>query len=301
MANVVRVFVENPDDLLNAGMYGPGAVIQLQSGATEAGPFTDESTVALVAGQLSYTLYDSDGTASTWYRTRYENATETNVSDWSVAFLATSDDLCALEDAKQRLGIDVADASQDENLADWIEQASSWIRGRTHRRLSPDPASGEATFLRDGYDAIEGGRLLPMPQGVRTISLLEVAPYTGAAFVEIPASDYFLRPVAAERDPGWPATELWMTDIPSSANPSPYFPSGFANVRWTGEASWAVVPPEIENIALNCVVALARERGSSGGDRMTINIDGERIFERTLSFKDHQTLQRYTLREVQIV
>ena len=28
---------------------------------------------------------------------------------------------------------------------------------------------------------------------------------------------------------------------------------------------------------------------------MTINVDGERIFERALSFKDHTTLERYSL------
>ena len=86
MPNRISVFVEEPDALLNAGMYGTGAIVRLQSGTAEAGPFANESTAALVAGQRAYTLYDADGVASTWYRTRYENAGGTVTSDWSAVF-----------------------------------------------------------------------------------------------------------------------------------------------------------------------------------------------------------------------
>ena len=84
--NVVKVTVENPDELLNVSAYGAGAIVRLQSSATEGGAYSNEATAAIVAGTNSYTLYDTDGTSSTWYRTRYENVGATLTSDWSTSF-----------------------------------------------------------------------------------------------------------------------------------------------------------------------------------------------------------------------
>ena len=39
MPNQVKLTAENPDELLNAGAYGAGAVIRLQTAATETGAF----------------------------------------------------------------------------------------------------------------------------------------------------------------------------------------------------------------------------------------------------------------------
>ena len=92
MAIKVEIEVEDPDALLNAGMYGAGAVIRLQWSATAAGSYADVSgtgstpTIALVTLTDSYTGYDPVGTSSTWYRTRYENAGATRLSDWSAVF-----------------------------------------------------------------------------------------------------------------------------------------------------------------------------------------------------------------------
>jgi hypothetical protein len=115
--NILTISVPNPDQLLNAGAYGAGAVVQVQSGALEAGPFTDDGTVPIVTETTSYTYYDIDGTSSTWYRTRYENAAGTTVSDWGTPFQPHSS-LVQLADAQSRSGASVTQAMIDGVEAD---------------------------------------------------------------------------------------------------------------------------------------------------------------------------------------
>ncbi len=104
MPNILTLTASNPDQLLNAGAYGAGAVIQVQSGALAAGPFSDETpTIPIVSGTTSYTFYDTDGTTATWYRTRYENAAGSTVSEWSQVFQPHTS-LVSLGDAQARAG-----------------------------------------------------------------------------------------------------------------------------------------------------------------------------------------------------
>lgn len=296
MPNQLKLTAENPDELLNAGAYGAGAIIRLQVGAVEAGPFADVSgtgstpTTAIVSGQRVYTAYDPNGIPSSWYRTRFEDAGATRTGDWSAAFQVTGDGILSLYDAKQRLGIDDDDTTQDENILEWIGQITAFMRGFTGRRLTPDPAT---VYTVDGHGAMRGGHLLRFNHGIRSLSEVAVAGQTGDAFEVVPAGDYFLRPLEHDREAGWPATELWMTDNPSANNPYGIFPAGYANVRLIGAFSWAVTAPELEAVGGNLLTATARLGGSSGGETVTVNLDGERTFLRALSSEDFRTLKRY--------
>lgn len=120
MPNILTLTALNPDQLLNVGAYGAGAVIQVQSGAAQVGPFADETpTVPLVAGTTSYTHYDTDGTTATWYRTRYENAGGTTTSEWSTAFQPHVS-LVALANAQARVGSSVTQEMID-GVESWLE------------------------------------------------------------------------------------------------------------------------------------------------------------------------------------
>lgn len=300
MPNQIKLTAENPDELLNAGAYGAGAVIRLQTAADGAGPFADVSgtgstpAIALLAGVRIYTGYDPAGTSASWYRSRFENSGATRVSDWSAAFQVGSGGggILALYDAKQRLEIEDDDTSQDENILEWIGQITAFMRGFTGRRLTPDPAT---EYIVDGHAAMRGGHLLRFNHGIRSLTEVAVAGQTGDPFEVVPAGDYFLRPLEHDREAGWPATELWMTDNPSATNPYGIFPAGYANVRLTGAFSWAATPPELEGVAANLLTAVARLGGSSGGETVTVNLDGERTFSRALSFEDLRILKRYRI------
>lgn len=153
----------------------------------------------------------------------------------------------------------------------------------------------ERVQLFDGAEALEGRRMIAVPNGIVSLRALEVAYYTNGPYSAVPMQDVFLGPVPLEREPGWPATELWMTDIPSSGNPGPIFFTGKRNVRAWGEFGWPEIPDEVVEIGLNLVVELYRRRGGSGAaGGVTVNLDGSRTYEHLLNTTDYKLLREYT-------
>lgn len=157
-------------------------------------------------------------------------------------------------------------------------------------------------YLWDIEEAHENGKMIEVPNGIVYATDLEVAFYTGGAFNLIPRSDWFLRPTPLEREPGWPATEIWMTDIPSSNNAAPVFSRGFQVVRLTGcQPGWPAIPDEITGFAEKMVVGLYRAKASGGGGTITVGTDGSRMIERLMSSDDWKLINRYSGAEVVLV
>lgn len=167
--------------------------------------------------------------------------------------------------------------------------------------------TAQRCYLFDGSDALEGGHLLPVPNGIVAMTSLEVAFYTGGAFYAIPATDWFLRPLPLDREPGWPATELWMTDIPSSNNPAPLFYTtnfgygGFATLRALMSAGWPAIPDAITGLAEKLVVALYRAKAAGGGGQVIVGTDGTRTIERAMDGQDWRLINGYTSNEVVLI
>lgn len=199
--------------------------------------------------------------------------------------------------ANVKTRITKADATDDALLGRICDQVNAYIEHKTGRILAP---ISSVAYTFDGTDAIDS-RCLLVPLGVRVISLLEVAPYTGAAFVTTPATDYFARPTAQERDPAWPATEIWMTDIPSSGNAYPYFPAGFANVRVTATWGFPAIPDEIAEIAEIAVVRAYMARRTGQSDIAGTAEDGSLLISRVIDARGWHTLGKYTIKQVSIV
>jgi len=290
MAKTLSLAVEDPDAILAATNYDAGAVIRVHWCATEAGVYASLTTVAIVSGTKTYTVHDSAGTAVTWYRTRYENAGATVVSDWTASFQAgdeTGGRLCSLVDVKQRLG--VTDTTDDEILLEFIDQVSDEIASVTGRSFVPDPLSGTKTVYLD-YSG--DGYTLFLPKGVRTVTYLGTAstdqPDGTGTYTEITSAYYYLDPPAHERSNGWPATRI---SLPW--NRSGQFYTGRRTVKLTGSFGWASVPPAIRAIAEMLVVSAYRARGSGGLTTYTIGTEGERSYQRMLTTADIKTLAWY--------
>lgn len=287
MANSISVTVEDPDELLNAGMYGAGAIIRLQSGAAEAGPFANEATAAIVSGTETYTIFDSDGTSTTWYRSRYENAGGTSVSDWSDPFPAVPEDYYYVTPMllKQRAGID--DSEDDSLLALICDQVNAWIDGFVGRPLRPITYTNQ---LFDGWewprgDVMDSGRVLYVPNGVRSVTTLEVANTTGGTFADI-GPDIFLRN-------GTPATHLVLSDLPTGSYR--YFPGGYANIRLTGTGGYASIPQDVRGVALTVAVRAWHGRQSGHTDITGVDELGNPIVSRWVPIEDKRTLERYQI------
>lgn len=301
MPNILKVTVENAGELLNAGAYDTGAKIRLQTSATETGVFADVSgtgstpTIALADGTRIYTGYDPNGTSSSWYRTRYENAGGTRTSDWSAVFQVgdeTAGLLCSLYDVKQRIGGLTATTSKDEDILDHIREVSSDVIEYTGRQLVPDPRSGTKTIRMH----TSAGLSLFIAKGIRSITSLKVAvddqPESGGTYVTASSSAYYLDPPPFERSEGWPAT--WVRFRRNASGAATRFYDAAYGVELDCALGWAAVPASIQGIAINAVVRRWQGRGSG-----TYAIATEEFAARLLRWispEELETLDRYRVR-----
>ena len=164
----------------------------------------------------------------------------------------------------------------------------------------------ERVYLRDGFDAsvsddMVPGRVLVEDRGIVSLTALEIASFTRGAFSVIPLSDIWLRPVIQQRQPGWPATEMLMTNIPSPRNPYPAFFPGYGNIREWGQLGWPNAPDEIVAIAERVTVALWQMRAGGGAYQVSPPTDGATMIPHLLSYDDWRTLKGYQRKSLGIV
>jgi hypothetical protein len=166
----------------------------------------------------------------------------------------------------------------------------------------------QTIYVQDGFDALEDGRLFVMSKGVVMLGALETSPYSGGPWAIVAQQDYYLRPSGPDLDPGWPYTEVWMTNIPTGSAYPVFYP-GFGNIRFIGPGpctgttlvpgfGWPAIEDTISDIALKCVVVGFRGRTTGGTDTQTINVNGSRTFEAALSYTDRMTLDRHRVKSV---
>jgi hypothetical protein len=197
---------------------------------------------------------------------------------------------------KARLGSDATYSAADDALITTLcGQINAWIETTTGRVIAP---RADTEIVLDGLMAEEDGRVMPVPFGLNGLTSLEVAPQTGGAFVTVPATDCFLRPLPILRRQGWPATVIRMTDIPSPTNQAGRFYPGYGNVRLRGSAGfagWPAIPDEIAELAITAVVRAWHARQAGQTDVIGSDEFGKPIVSRYVSGRDRDTLARYDL------
>jgi hypothetical protein len=73
--SILQIPVDNPDELLNTGFLGAGALGRWERSATGGGiGFAEIGTFALVTGTRLYTVYDPSGAVGSFYRVRYSKS-----------------------------------------------------------------------------------------------------------------------------------------------------------------------------------------------------------------------------------
>lgn len=278
MANTIKISVDGPDDLLLTDAYGAGAIVRLQSCATEGGVYANLATATIVSGTRLYTMSDPTGTSSTWYRTRYENAGATRSSDWSAVFQAGGEDagyLCSIYDVSERVfGSATPSSSEQEILLEIIREVSSAIEHYTGRWLRPRPLSGTATYRFH----TEASSILRLPRGIRSISTLGIASSdgtdTGGTYTTLPSGSYFLNPPVADRESDWPATSVRLINGLT-------FYRAYFGAEITGAFGWESTPADIRGVAIEAVTrryigketaAPAISIGPAGGVRLLASL-----------------------------
>ena len=231
-----------PDDAL-AG-YGAGALMRLQSSATETGTFADlatSPTEAIVAATYQYEHWDAAGDATTWYRWRPENAAGTETGDWSEAFQGieaaaiarNSGSYASVDDFLLRVPQIPTDTRRLAAIAEALAEARERVDGEVGYDAFRHPQTGTEARIFHG----NGTNLLHVHQGIVSITTVEIRLSTGGTWIALDADDWFLEAQPGElwAKAGEPYFHLRLSDLSSYTT----FPKGENRVRLTGAFGWA--------------------------------------------------------------
>lgn len=187
---------------------------------------------------------------------------------------------------KTRLGD--TGSSNDTLIGVLCDQVNGWIESYTARPIAPY----SATYTFDSSSWSRDGTSLVLPRGLREVTSFTMSGGTGQAQEAVDADDYFLLPRDHERAPGWPATRLVLTDIPTDL-PFSYASGGYGIAVIEGEWGWAAIPDELKAIAETTVVRAWHARQAGQQDIIGTDETGAPIVSRYVSGRDRDTLDLY--------
>lgn len=192
---------------------------------------------------------------------------------------------------KARMGI--TNATDDTVIGKTCDAVNAWIEGPegAQRVLAP---IASADYFFNGYDAVDDGHVLYVPNGIRGITTLQVAPTTNGTLVSVPAADWMLEPSPQRRTPGWPAVRVRIKDLVTGG--VPYFFPGYENIKFVGATlGWAAMPDDVVDIAEATSVRIFQSRRTGQSDIVGSDELGRPLISRLVSARDRATLQAYRL------
>lgn len=286
MAIKVIVHIDNAADWLTVDA---AAMFRLDRDTTAAFSSPAEvATTSLTTGTERYEVWDSAGTTSTWYRFRIEDDGDVALSGWSVPFkVVSSQPIATLASVKLRLGSS-ASTTDDDILQGYIDAANSAI---VHRiGYYPGP-SDDSTRTYHGKEAVQDGKRLWVPGGVRAVTTLKCASTTGGTKTAATATDYVLGPYSFLLRPGEPYQFIEFVDVTSGAWSS--FPAGYSNVEITGTFGWNAVPADLVAIASAWAIRQWKSRAAGDADILGTTEFGEQIVSDRFPAQWRRTIDAY--------
>ena len=235
--------------------YSAGAIIRLQRDTVSTfASASNVTTVALVSGTESYAYWDSTGTASSWYRTRYENAGGSLLSSWSDGFQpGTSGVYASLGAFNRFVRDDNDDADGLKMLA--LEAASRAIDQSTDRSFVLAGSGTEARYFT-AHRRTDGRYAVHIDDTFQTSPT--VALDTAKDGLYSTASTAFrMYPLSAA------AKDLPFTEILFNFGTTAPLEEG--GVKVTTIWGWTALPPTIENATLLQASRLLKRRDSPFG------------------------------------
>lgn len=181
---------------------------------------------------------------------------------------------------------EIPGTTDDVELGKVCDQVNGYIEMVCKRPLAPVTS---ATYLIDVEEPTE---CLYFPRGIRAVSALSVAHYTGGARTTLTEGvDFFLRPSAHDRIPGWPALYIVLSDYCTTFSE---FPEGFEIVSMTATTGWAAIPDEITDVALTAAARAWHAIQSGQTDIVGTDETGRPLVSRFFSSRDYGTLRTYS-------
>lgn len=275
MSNSLIVNVDASDELLL--IYGAGAVLRLERSALPTSGFTEISTTPLVAGVTQYEIVDPTGTTSSYYQTRYSNASGSgSPSPYSDVFqIGALTAYATLANLRETMNL--PDNSKDNQLSDLLVMASARIDSLCGRDFYRHPQiSGTETRTYHVGRRASNRLSSAIGRGVDIISIssLTLADVTGNTPTSVPAgaSGYFLEP--DNPMPGWPYEDVILSNLGGSFLS---YPLGYNIVAITGAFGWSAVPPLVELATLDQARTWYHQ-AAGGGAPVGISAFGTPVF-----------------------
>jgi hypothetical protein len=190
----------------------------------------------------------------------------------------------------------VTDTADDTLMGTIVDQVNDFIESPagTGRVIAPITS---ATYLIDIPEPRTS--MLYFPKGIRAITDLSFGSYTGATRTTVATTDYWLRPLAHDRKPGWPAMYVQMSDHP--AGTYRYFPAGFETVSMTCTAGWAAIPDVIIDVALTTATRAWHARQNGQADLIGNDETGEPLVSRFVAPHHWRILKAYRLKQPAVI
>lgn len=255
MATLVRFHIDDPQDIIDA--YGTGALARIERGTSATmGDASEIGTKGVVPGTTEYEFQDIPGVAGThWYRIRYSTTTPASAfqySDYGPVFQAGAPggEVIALEAGKRYLGIPSTDTDDDG----WLPYTVGAINRVFVREVGIDIGpSPDTTRTYDACEAVNDGRRLWIPGGIRAFTTVEVS-YDGSTWTDV-TSSVRVGPLAHSRTAGEPGAYIEVIPYPTTF----WSFAGWTHVRITGTAfatfGWDAYPMDAVQA---CLAALQR-------------------------------------------
>ena len=177
----------------------------------------------------------------------------------------------------------IADTTDDTALGNVCDRINQYIETKCGRVIAP---VASATYLIDG----DGTKRFHFQGGIRAISALTVGDHTGATKVALASTEYFLRPSTHERKPGWPATEVILSNYNATRS---VFPSGFDTISMTATTGWAAIPDDITEVALTAATRAWHAVQAGQADIVGTDEMGRPLVSRFFTARDLETLRTY--------
>jgi hypothetical protein len=183
----------------------------------------------------------------------------------------------------------VTDTADDTLIGTIVDQVNQFIESPQGcgRILAP---AASATYLVDG----NGLRRLYFPRGLRAVTALLIGDYTGDTRDTIASTDYFLRPTATDRKPGWPAEWIELSNLPAGVHR--VFHAGYETVSITGTTGWNAIPDDITDVALTTAVRAWHARQSGQADVIGNDETGAPVVSRYVAPFHWATIKAYKVR-----
>lgn len=276
--NLFRVTVADPADIINT--YGNDPLLRAER-SDDGVTYVEFADPTIYVDTTIYPIADPTGTPTTWYRTRYSDAIGNTFSAYGDPFQVAGAalDYATLEAVKLRLGL--TDTDDDQKLSVVIAEVNDWLEDILGCPVGPSTATA---LTLDSRDARNEHRMLYLRQGIRSVSALTVAGR--------PVTSFYLRPLAHDRRPGWPAQYLWLANGHA-------FPNDWADVVVTGEFGFESIPTTLTEVAE--VVAVRAFNAIRTGQADTTGSDGQGQpqVSRYVAGRDRDTIERFRRRLTQ--